>query len=404
MATVDEVRAWLQANPNVPDTQVATLMRQYGVSPEMMAQASGKPIQEVQARFDSANRENDSMNTPTGLYGAEQALGQGYESALNSLMQGVNQGREDLMAYDQRAQGQYDQSYNDITQGRDQALAQASQGFDRAESYFKPYAEMGQRVNPLLEALTGASGQQAFDDAYVQSPYMKFLEEQGGRAVTGNASALGGLGGGNVMKELTRFGQGLAGQGLQQQVNNLMGLSQQGFQGAQGGANLAAGQGQLLSGITTGAANSLAAQRAGAAGQSAQMGQNMGNLAFQGGSQAGNYGFNTGMNLAQGRTQAGQDLAASLSGASRDMASMMTNQGLNIANLIGQGGSNLAGLLAGTGMSQAELLQWLASGGANIAQGAASQSAGLPGIPGVQEQRGFVGRNSQAVGTALMEP
>ena len=66
--------------------------------------------------------------------------------------------------------------------------------------------------------------------------------------VTRNAAALGGLGGGNVQKELTRLGQDLASTQLQNQIANLAALSRQGFQGA----NIGAAEIKTASGKSTG--------------------------------------------------------------------------------------------------------------------------------------------------------
>ena len=218
-------------------------------------------------------------------------------------------------------------------QGTESALTAAQQ---QANTRLDPFAQAGQQaLNPLL-ALTGAKGQEAFDQAYTQSPYMKFLGDQGQQAVTRQASALGGLGGGNVQKELTRFGQGLAGQGLQQQIGNLSGLTGMGL---------------------------------GATGQ-----------------QAG-YDFGTGQSIAQARTRAGEQLSA-----------LANLQGQQIAQQLGSTSGNLANLLSGTGGQQAGLKTNLSQLLANLASQSAGQSAGLPSIPGIQETKGQLANLGQAAG------
>ena len=54
----------------------------------------------------------------------------------------------------------------------------------------------------------------------------------------GNAAATGGLGGGNVLKELTRYNTGLASQDLQNQIANINQLSGRGFNAATQMANM----------------------------------------------------------------------------------------------------------------------------------------------------------------------
>ena len=73
-------------------------------------------------------------------------------------------------------------------------------------------------------ALSGALGRdlqsQAFED-FQESPGVDFLREQGLRLIESGAGARGGLGGGDRLRELTRFSQGLALQDFENQFNRL---------------------------------------------------------------------------------------------------------------------------------------------------------------------------------------
>ena len=74
------------------------------------------------------------------------------------------------------------------------------------------------------QALSGALGPEAQAEAFQQfqeSPNVAFLREQGLREIGSGLGAAGKLGGGDRLRELTRFGQGLALQDLQNQFNRL---------------------------------------------------------------------------------------------------------------------------------------------------------------------------------------
>jgi hypothetical protein len=106
----------------------------------------------------------------------------------------------------------------------------------------------GQRALQEQMALLGLSGQQAGEEAmtrFTESPGQKFLRDQQERALLRNASAIGGLGGGNIRTALQEqaFGRGqtqlqnrlgqlgaISGRGLQQQQ---LGLQEQGMSDAQ---------------------------------------------------------------------------------------------------------------------------------------------------------------------------
>ena len=137
----------------------------------------------------------------------------------------------------------------------------------------------GARSIDILRALSGISGPEAQTQAfsaYQASPGQAFLQEEGERALLRNAAKIGGLGGGNVRRELVRFGQGLASQDLGNQFNRAL--------------------------------------------------QTVG-IAQQPASQAANFAFNTGQNLAAGRTQAGRDIAQNRAATTSALADLINQQG-----------------------------------------------------------------------------
>jgi len=241
----------------------------------------------------------------TGLIGSEQALQGGLEGALSALQQGVDTGRQDL--------GQF--------------------------------ARFGSQANKLQAQFSGAAGpqqQQSAFQGFVSSPGQQFLRDQQEQALTRNAAAVGGLGGGNVRTALQDQAFGRAQTDFGNQFARLGEVANRGFQ-AQG-------------------------TRAG--------------LAAQGGQAAGNLAFGTGQALAGGRTRAGEQIAGNLSGTTSALANLLSGAGQASATSSG----NLAQLLA------------------NIAAGQGGQISGLGGTPGIQQTSGNtqgLGQLAEGAGTLL---
>ena len=184
---------------------------------------------------------------------------------------------------------------------------------------------------------------------------MKFLREQGERAALRNAAATGGLGGGNVLKELTRYNTGLASQDLQNQIANINQLSGRGFNAATQMAGL-----NLNTGLP--AANAI----------------------------------NTlGINLATGRTDAATKLADQYGDASNKLANILGAQGLNISNLVGNTTSSINNARNNAAINEARAQENLGVNQSNIQSGIGNQLAGLPMAPVVAPNY------SQAIGDAF---
>lgn len=345
--SAQDIQQWFAANPDVPAEQVAVLMRDNNLTPAQVAAATGRdPVEVTQVYNQALGIIPEQIPAPssggaTGLYGAESARMGGFQSALGALMEGAGTARGDIIG------------------SMNQATGQINDSFGRGQAHLQPYQQAGSQALGVQGALSGAQGQAAFDAAYTQSPYIKFLQQQGEQGVTRNAAALGGLGGGNVQKELSRFNQGLAGQGLQQQIGNLGAISGMGLNASTAGANMAGQQGSLLSGVTS------------------QAGRDMANIANSTGQQVGNYAYGTGNAMAGDRFNTGLLLAGNISNTANSMANLATTQGNNIGNAINGGASNLAGILRGAGVSQAEIARIIAMSQAQTAQNASGQYAGV---------------------------
>jgi hypothetical protein len=138
-----------------------------------------------------------------------------------------------------------------------------------AETGLGPYAQAGANAVDQQQALSGALGPEAQQAAYDQiknSPAFQAQQQAQQNAILSNASATGGLRGGNVQAALAGNASDLLGQAIAQQYGQYQGLSQAGQQaaaqqgvfGVQGAGSIAdryAQNGQSRSAGTLGVAN-----------------------------------------------------------------------------------------------------------------------------------------------------
>ena len=305
---------------------------------------------------------------------ADQAIKSGTTKGLNSYNTAATAARKALS--DNYASGLTDAeaqaviARGDITGAETRGLTELDAGllaartditgeFGRAEKMFDPYALGGQAALQKQLALSGALGQEAFDAAYQESPQMAFLREQGMRSNLAGAGATGGLGGGNVQKELARFGQGLASQGLQQQIANLSGLSNQGLNAAGSAAGIATSGGTNLAnlGISRGQAGLQSAMTSGS---------NLANIASGLGSQKLQTATALGTNLSNNRTSQGQAQLGAYTGQGSNLANLATGLGSQQLQTQSALGSNLAGYNLSTGLPAAQTISNLST---NLAAG-----------------------------------
>ncbi len=124
-------------------------------------------------------------------------------------------------------------------EGAADVQAQASQAgieeqrrqFDISQEQAAPFREAGVGALGQQQALLGLSGQEAQQTAFAgleESPGQRFIRDRQERALLRNASATGGLGGGNVKTALQQQAAGFAQQDIQNQFGRLGQLSGQG--------------------------------------------------------------------------------------------------------------------------------------------------------------------------------
>lgn len=142
--------------------------------------------------------------------------------------------------------------------------------FDAVRQLLAPYASAGTGALSAQQGLLGLNGapaQQSAIDALQNSPAFTSMTRSGENAILQNASATGGLRGGNVQGALAQFRPALLAQLIQQQFQNLGGITSLGQNAAAGVGNAGMNTGNAISGLLGNQGNALnaAAQQAGAA-------------------------------------------------------------------------------------------------------------------------------------------
>lgn len=134
-----------------------------------------------------------------------------------------------------------------------EGIAEQRRQFDLTRSDLMPWQEAGQAaLGGQLDLIgqNGVTAQQASIDAIRGSPMFSSLNRQGEEAILQNASATGGLRGGNVQGSLANFRSDLLSQLIDQQLGRLGGISgagqQTGVQLGELGANSAGAIANLL--------------------------------------------------------------------------------------------------------------------------------------------------------------
>lgn len=357
--TDEQIRAVLARNPNAPDEQIAKAMLNnpaYSVTPQDIKRATGRDISGIRMAYGAGGGYSDEQ--------INKALSQRFLQGGPLAAEDVNRAVVRYGITPEQQQTAINPSLIQQTAGLQPAMESLGgvqdtlrQDFAAAQEYQAPYREYGQQAAQRQAALTGALGPEAQQQAlneYMNSPALGYLQEQSERALTRNAAALGGLGGGNVRQDLTKLTADLYGQDFQNQFNRLGDIATRGY----GAAATSAGLGQnLATGIAnlggTGAAYQMQAGRD----MSGNVGQTTVNLA----------GTQTGL----GGTQAG--ILSGLTGTQADIYKQLSDAyGLNVANDL---------------LTRANALQGI---GSDLAGVQPSQVQPVPGIniPGIIEDAG----------------
>ena len=165
-----------------------------------------------------------------------------------------------------------DKSIAAQTLASENSLAEQQRQFQVLQDAMSPYVEAGEQSLGQQQALSGALGpeaQQAAYDAIQGSAGFQSMLAQGERGILQNATATGGVRGGDTQGALARYSPQLLGQAIDQRYSQLGGLTQMGQASAAGvgaGAmNLGAGMSNTIMGTGQGLANAYANLGAGTA-------------------------------------------------------------------------------------------------------------------------------------------
>jgi len=393
------------------------LTAQPGISLALPAgQVPAGPVQpltgQVQAQPVGAAVPLDPTQAPVqqpgfGLTASEQAIGQGLGASVAALEEGATIARGDISTGFQGALDQIGATRGDvaaqIAQGQrffDQAGNDITDQINQGVSGLDPFLSTGQQAQQRQAALSGALGPEAQAQAFAEfqaSPEQAFLQEEGQRNLLRNQAAIGGLGGGNVRRELLRQGIGFAAQDLGNRFNRLGTVAERGFGAAQNIGQLRAAQAGLTGQIGAGQAG-LSTQEAALA---SSLGLNASqfeaakgvNLASVAGSTATNLATTftgAGRDLATGRTRAGELIAENLAGTTSALGELIAEQGKGISDTIGTGAANVANLQSITGQLTANQLQTVATILANVSLDEGAKLAFLEQAVGKAQAEGII--------------
>lgn len=124
----------------------------------------------------------------------------GIFSVLGGLVGGILGGNSAKKGADKAAQLQYEAAMAGI--------AASDRQFNQTRADFEPFRELGVDAAPMLGNLVGTNGaaaQQGIIDQLKAGPLYSSLIDSGEEALLANASATGGLRGGNTQDALARF-------------------------------------------------------------------------------------------------------------------------------------------------------------------------------------------------------
>jgi len=127
------------------------------------------------------------------------------------------------------------------TAASEASIAEQQRQFNATQELLRPYVEAGTGSLAAQQALLGLSGEEAQQQAIAgleTSPTFTALQQQGEEAILQNAAATGGLRGGNTQGALAQFRPALLSKLIQQQFENLGGLTATGQASAAGQAQL----------------------------------------------------------------------------------------------------------------------------------------------------------------------
>lgn len=279
------IRDALAANPDATPERIARAMQNYGVTPADVRRATGRTFAEnadVRQAFGQRGGYTDQQvrDAVMGRAGEQgfasqpeiQKAAQNYgisEEQLSRVFPQVQADSFNQMPVVSREYGlpaaissigrTADVTAGTSRQGQQELLGRIGQVgqvtgglYDEAQGYQQQFRDIGAQAAQRQAALTGALGPEAQAQAFAEyqaSPALDYLQQQGERALTRNAAALGGLGGGNVRRDLMKLTADLYGQDYQNQLARLGDIAQRGYGAGATSAQLGGQEAQIMAGL-----------------------------------------------------------------------------------------------------------------------------------------------------------
>jgi hypothetical protein len=352
---------------------------------------------------------NQALGSINNAVGMQQQFG-------NQALGGLNNAMSSQQQYGNQALGAINNATGAASSAINKGLGSVNTAFNEGVSALNQYIPQGTNAFNQLANFSGsgpggAAAQQQAYDSYMEGPDVAFLREQGERSVLQNARAAGGVGG-NVLKELQRYGTGVASQGFNDYYNRLKGVADMGFGASQGVGSLRGQQAGITGNLASQSAqnymqggqmsSNVMNNLANGAIQGAQIGAgiygDMGNSALQGAQLSSNVLGNMGSNTMQNANAAaniygnmgsnysntaGQmsnvygDLGAGSMSASNNLANIYNNAGLSAGDYAYGTGQLLSGGRLQAGRDISAIQQAQGQGLSNIVGGGASNIAQL---------------------------
>lgn len=264
-------------------------------------------------------------------------------------------------------------AFNTIQQGStdargvmDRTQQQVGEIYSQGQSFLNPYMQGGGQAHDLQAALSGALGPEAQKQAfssYQSSPGVDFAVKEGERGLLRNAAAMGGLGGGNIMRDLMAYGTGMAQQDFGNQFNRLGDVANRGYGAATTGAGLKGQEAQLQAGL----GQFTAGIPMWASGQQAAM-----------------------------QFQTGRDVSQNINSTTSALSNLINQQGAGMSDIIGNTTNNLNSLFQQASNGDSNAIQQLQAMLGNLSTGGANMVGGLPIIQG--QPSNLLGQLGQVAG------
>lgn len=134
----------------------------------------------------------------------------------------------------------------------EQGIGEQRRQFDLVQEILSPYVDAGEGGLQGMLNLSGANGDEAYNSAIAQiesGPQYESLVRNGEAAIIGNASATGGMRGGNTQAALAEFRPEMLSRLIDQKYQQYGGIANLGQASAAGVGNAAQSTGNAVSGL-----------------------------------------------------------------------------------------------------------------------------------------------------------